>query len=127
MDTNNHVADLAGGLGAVGVLYTRRADLSHDGSVFGARQREAGLARAVRWRALLVWAPVTGLAIASVWLNAWYWMRWTGDGSDVWMLWASSAAWWASLALLSFYAALAVWFPKRSLHDWLAGTYLVPR
>jgi eukaryotic-like serine/threonine-protein kinase len=79
------------------------------------------------WRALLVWAPVAGLAIASVWLNAWYWMRWPGDGSDVWMLWASSAAWWASLSLLPLYAALAIWFPSRSWHDWLAGTYLVPR
>jgi hypothetical protein len=79
------------------------------------------------WRALLVWAPVTGFAIASVWLNAWYWMFWPGDGSDVWMLWASSAAWWASLALLPLYAALAIWFPRRSWHDWLAGTYLVPR
>jgi eukaryotic-like serine/threonine-protein kinase len=79
------------------------------------------------WRALLVWAPVTGLAIASVWLNAWYWMRWPGDGADVWMLWAASAAWWASLILLPIYAALALWFPTRSWHDRLAGTYLVPR
>jgi hypothetical protein len=79
------------------------------------------------WRALLVWAPVTGLAVASVWLSAWYWSGWTGDGSDDWMLWASSAAWWLSLALLPLYTALAMWFPKRSLHDWLAGTYLVPR
>jgi hypothetical protein len=79
------------------------------------------------WRALLVWVPVTGFAIASVWLYSWYWLRWPGDGSDVWMLWASSAAWWASLALLPLYAALAIWFPRRSWHDWLAGTYLVPR
>ncbi len=79
------------------------------------------------WRALLVWAPVTGLAIASIWLSAWYWARWPGDGADAWMLWASSAAWWSSLALLPLYTVLAAWFPRRSLHDWLAGTYLVPR
>jgi eukaryotic-like serine/threonine-protein kinase len=79
------------------------------------------------WRALLVWAPVTGLAVASVWLSASYWSHWTGDGSDGWMLWASSAAWWASLALLPLYVALALVFPRRAPHDWLAGTYLVPR
>ena len=79
------------------------------------------------WRALLVWAPVTGLAVASVWLNALYWSRWPGDGSDGWMLWASSTAWWASLAILPLFVALALWFPKRAPHDWLAGTHLVPR
>jgi eukaryotic-like serine/threonine-protein kinase len=79
------------------------------------------------WRALLVWAPVIGLALASIWLGAWYWSHWNDDGSNRWMLWASSVAWWASLALLPLYMALAIGFPRRSLHDWLAGTYLVPR
>ena len=79
------------------------------------------------WRALLVWAPVTGLALASVWLDAAYWSAWPGDGARPWMLAAASAAWWAALALLPLYAATAVWLPRRSLHDWLAGTHLVPR
>jgi hypothetical protein len=43
------------------------------------------------------------------------------------MLWASSAAWWTTLVLLPLYVALALIFPKRAPHDWLAGTYLVPR
>ena len=25
-----------------------------------------------------------------------------------------------------FYVVLAVLFPRRSLHDWIAGTYLMP-
>ena len=28
---------------------------------------------------------------------------------------------------VAVYAALAVWLPRRSLHDWLAGTHVVPR
>ena len=33
------------------------------------------------WRALLVWAPVVGLTLASVWLDAAYWSAWPGDGA----------------------------------------------
>jgi len=29
--------------------------------------------------------------------------------------------------LLPAYGVLAVLFPRRGLHDWLTGTYLVPR
>ncbi len=79
------------------------------------------------WRALLVWTPVVGLAVASVWLDAAYWSAWPDAAAQPWMLAASSAAWWAGLALLPVYAALAVWLPRRSLHDWLAGTHVVPR
>jgi len=79
------------------------------------------------WRALLVWAPVTALAAGSVWLNAAYWIAWPGPDARPWMLWAASAGWWASLALLPLYAILAIWLPQQSLHDRLAGTYLVPR
>ncbi len=57
------------------------------------------------WRTFLVWAPIMALAVAGIWLNALYWSRWPGDGADVWMLWASSAAWWASLALMPLFAA----------------------
>jgi uncharacterized RDD family membrane protein YckC len=79
------------------------------------------------WRALLVWAPVVGLGVASVWLEAQYWLLWPGAGADAWLLWASSTAWWTAVALLPLYVAVAVWLPQRSLHDQLAGTYLVPR
>ena len=79
------------------------------------------------WRALLVWAPVVGLSLASVWLDAAYWSRWEGGGAGGWMLWASSAAWWGALALPAIYIGLALWRPGRAPHDWLAGTYLVPR
>jgi hypothetical protein len=79
------------------------------------------------WRALLVWTPVTILLLVSVWLDDWYWSAWQPGISYGWKLALSSVAWWAAVLLLLAYVALAVWFPTRSLHDRLAGTYLVPR
>ena len=80
------------------------------------------------WRALLVWAPVVGLSLASVWLDAAYWSRWDGGRfRPLDALRRSSAAWWAALALLPLYVGLALWRPGKAPHDWLAGTYLVPR
>jgi eukaryotic-like serine/threonine-protein kinase len=79
------------------------------------------------WRALLFWVPVTGLTVASVWLDAAFWAAWPDVGAHGWMLTASPVAWWASVLLLPLYAALALSYPQRSLHDWLAGTYVVPR
>jgi hypothetical protein len=59
-------------------------------------------------RTLLVWGPVTLL------LAFWIGLGWNSTGR-------------AALALLPIYLVLAVWSPQRALHDWLAGTYLVPR
>jgi uncharacterized RDD family membrane protein YckC len=79
------------------------------------------------WRALLIWVPVSALLIVSIWLETWYWSIWPAHRAFDWLLTASFVAWWVSLALLPLYALLALWFPRRSLHDWLAGTYVVPR
>jgi eukaryotic-like serine/threonine-protein kinase len=78
------------------------------------------------WRALLIWLPVVLLAVAVVWLDVLYWAAGAGAGGG-WILSASTALWWTAMALLLLYVALALWRPARSLHDWLAGTYMVPR
>jgi hypothetical protein len=44
-----------------------------------------------------------------------------------WVPWAAFALWWSAVVLLLSYFLLAYWLPTRSLHDRLAGTYLVPR
>jgi hypothetical protein len=77
------------------------------------------------WRAMLVWVPPAVLAVASVWLDYWY-LR-AGAGASPWLLTGSSVAWWTAACLIPLYVALALLFPKRSLHDVLAGTYVVPR
>ncbi len=69
------------------------------------------------WRALLFWAPVTGLLALSVWVQAEYPARAV----------LAFALWCAALGVLIGYALLALWSPGRGPHDRLAGTYLVPR
>jgi hypothetical protein len=78
------------------------------------------------WRALLVWAPVAGLAVASVWLNRQYWVSWEAGAPSTAVLWLATLAAWAPWAVLLGYVGLALWHPARALHDRLAGTYLVP-
>jgi hypothetical protein len=80
------------------------------------------------WRALLVWIPVFALLSVAVCLDQTYWEAWWYRiPPPHWMLWISWILWWLGLVLLPLYCALALWFPTRSLHDRLAGTYLVPR
>jgi len=79
------------------------------------------------WRAFLVWVPLTALLLVSLWLNAWYWSVWHPGTPYRWVATLSSLTWYAAAILLLVYAVLAVWLPTRSLHDRLAGTYLVPR
>jgi hypothetical protein len=78
------------------------------------------------WRALLVWLPVTGLLLLSAWCNATYWVRWLEGTDSQGLLWLSCLTYWAAGATVLGYVALCVWMPNRSLHDRLAGTYLVP-
>ncbi len=69
------------------------------------------------WRALLVWAPISGLLVGSVW-------TWINRPSWVvlpWMLWGG-----AGLLLVGF-LALALLYPSRSWHDRLSGTLVVPK
>jgi hypothetical protein len=79
------------------------------------------------WRALLVWAPVTGLLVLSAWLQASFWADWLAGHGALWLHSVSTALWYGALVLLLIYVALAIARPSRSLHDRLAGTYLVPR
>jgi hypothetical protein len=79
------------------------------------------------WRALLVWTPVMVLLVLSLWLESRYWSAWELGDPPRWMLPLASASWYAALLLLAGYVLLALWRPARTLHDHLAGTYLVPR
>jgi uncharacterized RDD family membrane protein YckC len=87
--------------------------------------------KAARWqcalRALLVWAPPVALWTITLWLDVWYWSAWPASEPEAWVPWLSWGLWWTGLILLPVYAMLAILYPRRSLHDWLAGTYLVPR
>jgi uncharacterized RDD family membrane protein YckC len=77
-------------------------------------------------RALVVWLPVTGLAVAAIWLHVAYWAAGAGDANR-WMIIGSEIIWWAAMALLPVYVFLALLRPSRSLHDYLAATCVVPR
>jgi hypothetical protein len=81
------------------------------------------------WRALLVWAPVTGLLLLSVWLDSVWLVAWFRQVAEAytWAYWLSWLCWGLALALLPLFVGLALRLPNRSLHDRLAGTYLVPR
>jgi hypothetical protein len=86
----------------------------------GLSLRRANGRRALRiqcaWRALLFWAPVALLLLLSVWVQT----RFPERPVLAFGLWCSA------VGVLVGYMLLALWFPQRSLHDRLAGTYLVP-
>jgi hypothetical protein len=69
------------------------------------------------WRALLVWLPWVLVPLGITWIDVTYpslsWLCAVLEG-------------WAFL-LLGIYAVLALRYPRRCLHDYLAGTHLVPR
>lgn len=67
------------------------------------------------WRDFLAWLPIATLLSISANLK--------GQGHDVTALWV----WWAAVCLLLAYVAGALIHPRRSMLDWLARTYLVPR
>jgi hypothetical protein len=80
------------------------------------------------WRALLFWAPITALLVASSWVSLAYFLSlWDGSASPVWTPELAWVLFCAAFWLLIAYVAVAIVFPTRSLHDYLAGTYLVPR
>jgi serine/threonine protein kinase len=68
------------------------------------------------FRALLVWGPISALFSSAVLLGVD-----SPAGSAL-----SQTIWWLAVGLLVISFALAVSFPNRSMHDRLAGTYLVP-
>jgi hypothetical protein len=79
------------------------------------------------WRALLVWLPVTGLFVVSMWLEFVYWSVWREDETHRWLGALAETAWWSAVGLLAVWVILALRSPARTLHDRLAGTFLVPR
>jgi hypothetical protein len=95
-------------------------------SLVRADGRRAGRPRCA-WRAFLVWAPLTALVLTAVALGAINLSFTEGTHPPWWQLWLAELLRWLSLGLLLSYPVLAIGFPRRSLHDWLAGTYLVPR
>jgi uncharacterized RDD family membrane protein YckC len=68
-------------------------------------------------RAFVVWMPLILLLLLAQAVR---------DVSDQAII-VPLAIWSLALAYLVGCLILALWFPTRSLHDWLAGTYLVPR
>jgi hypothetical protein len=105
--------------GGLSYLMTGIAIVRHDGL-------PAGRFRCL-WRALLVWPLPAALFFVSYRLDAWYWAHWDPAGSLDWLAWLAACVFWGTYLLLAAYFVTAVCFPKRSLHDVLAGTYLVPR
>jgi hypothetical protein len=81
------------------------------------------------WRAFLVWVPVTRLLIGSAWWELEFYAEWLVRPTDAagMSLGLSHLCQALALLLLPVYVALALWQPTRTLHDRLAGTYLVPR
>jgi hypothetical protein len=88
--------------------------------------RSAGRFRCLS-RALVVWLPVAALLLLGMEGEQWYWRAADQGPTSRWLLWLAGAAWWGSWGLLLLYVPLAVIWPRRGAHDWLAGTYLVPR
>jgi hypothetical protein len=116
----NTLGTISAAIGVWPLLWVLWAFLARGGfaySVMGIALVRADGGRAARWqcalRAALVWAPVTLLLGLSAWLEARYGL--------------SFSLWWSAVALLAGYVALALVFPSRSVHDRMAGTYLVPR
>jgi hypothetical protein len=88
--------------------------------------RPAGRFRCA-WRAVLLWAPFTALLVLSVVLSTRAWGGPDDAGTFGWSAFLAALCWYAGLALLPAWLALALRTPDRGWHDRLAGTYLVPR
>jgi hypothetical protein len=69
------------------------------------------------WRVLVVWLPFMAALLPIVWID----LRRTD------LLWSWPILQGLAVLFLVVNGALALRFPRRSLSDWLAGTYVVPR
>jgi hypothetical protein len=69
------------------------------------------------WRTLLVWLPVVALLGTVIALDV--------DAPERGA--TCAVLQWLALAWVVGAAVVAVWSPRRGPHDWLAGTYVVPR
>jgi len=89
--------------------------------------------RAARWRCVvragLVWLPFVALLVASLLLD-WYRISaattQTNTTQQI-MAWLAWLTWWLAMAWLPLHLVLSLRWPNRGWHDWVAGTYLVPR
>jgi hypothetical protein len=88
--------------------------------------RPAGHLRCA-WRALVAWGPPTLLLMAAVALDIWFWTLAQVETRQPWMPLVSGVLRWTVPLIVVLYPVLAIRFPQRTLHDWLAGTYIVPR
>jgi hypothetical protein len=91
--------------------------------------RRAGFLQCA-YRAALFWAPIVVLLSISIALDGTYWQNWDDPSwreGQRWRLWLSFVAWWLGMGILPLYFIRAMWTPGRSLHDRIAGTWLVPR
>jgi hypothetical protein len=79
------------------------------------------------WRALLVWLPIAASITGSLYLLGRYWSTWRPEHSAPWLHQLGGALWWAGVGLMLLDVGLALWRPSRTVHDWLAGTYVVPK
>jgi hypothetical protein len=69
------------------------------------------------WRVVVVWLPVVAVLLPVVWI----------DLRRLDLLWLCPILQGLAVLLLAVPAVLALRFPRRSLPDWLAGTYVVSR
>ena len=89
--------------------------------------------RAARWRCIvrsfLVWLPFVGLLVASLLLDLWRIsaVTLTNTAELEVLAWLAWSTWWLALVWLPVHLVLCLGWPNRGWHDWLAGTYLVPR
>jgi hypothetical protein len=95
-------------------------------SLVRADGRRAGRLRCA-WRALLVWGLLTGVLVAIAQADEWYWSADIAASRMARAALLVEGLRWAALALLVAYPVLAIVYPRRGPHDWLAGTYVVPR
>jgi hypothetical protein len=88
--------------------------------------RPAGPLRCA-WRTLLAWLIcVAPLALARL-VEELYWYNWSPDDSPARLLALADLSWLLAGVLLAAWLVVVLRSPARSLHDRLAGTWLVPR
>jgi hypothetical protein len=122
------LALIAPGVCVLAALVTRRGLRSMVVGLDVARRDGAPAGRLrCAWRALAAWPAAMGPLILAAWVEELYWERWAASGGEAWLLSLASLAWLGSAAVPLLALGLMVWSPARSLHDRLAGTWLVPR
>jgi hypothetical protein len=108
-------------LGVVEALFLRRGLSEALGGVALVRSDGRPIARwQAAWRALLIWAQACG-AFVGAWRGTGWLAAVLGFGG-----WGIDDIW-AGFVAVMLWQFVTVWVPRRSLSDFLSGTYLVPR